>query len=35
MLDAILLGKTRSVVMREMFLNPDRRVSFNEPVRRV
>jgi hypothetical protein len=35
MLDAILLGKTRSVVMREMFLNPDRSVSFNEPARRV
>jgi predicted nucleotidyltransferase len=35
MLDAILLGKTRSAVLREMFLNPDRRVSFNELVRRV
>jgi predicted nucleotidyltransferase len=35
MLDAILLGKTRAAVLREMFLNPDRRVSFNELVRRV
>jgi uncharacterized protein len=35
MLDAILLGKTRSAVLREMFLNPDRRVSFNELVRRL
>src|SRR5258707_14201117 len=35
MLDAILLGKTRSAVLREMYLNPDRRVSFNELVRRV
>ena len=35
MLDAVLLGKTRSAVLREMFLNPDRRVSFNELVRRV
>jgi predicted nucleotidyltransferase len=34
-LDAILLGKTRSAVLREMFLNPDRRLSFNELVRRV
>jgi uncharacterized protein len=35
MLDAILLGKTRSAVLREMFLNPDRRITFNELVRRV
>jgi predicted nucleotidyltransferase len=35
MLDAVLLGKTRSAVLREMFMNPDRRVSFNELVRRV
>jgi predicted nucleotidyltransferase len=35
MLDAILLGKTRSAVLRELFMNPDRRVSFNELVRRV
>jgi predicted nucleotidyltransferase len=35
MLDAILLGKTRSAVLREMYMNPDRRISFNELVRRV
>lgn len=35
MLDAVLLGKTRSAVLREMFMNPDRRISFNELVRRV
>jgi predicted nucleotidyltransferase len=35
MLDAILLGKTRSALLREMFLNPERRLSFNELVRRV
>jgi predicted nucleotidyltransferase len=35
MLDTVLLGKTRSAVLREMFLNPDRRLSFNELVRRV
>ncbi|MGH8134103.1 MAG: nucleotidyltransferase domain-containing protein [Steroidobacteraceae bacterium] len=35
MLDAVLLGKTRSALLREMFLNPDRRLSFNELVRRV
>ena len=35
MLDAVLLGKTRSAVLREMFLNPDRRLSFNDLVRRV
>jgi DNA-binding transcriptional ArsR family regulator len=35
MLDAVLLGKTRSAVLRELFLNPDRRLSFNELVRRV
>lgn len=34
MLDTVLLGKTRSAVLREMFLNPDRRLSFNELVRR-
>jgi predicted nucleotidyltransferase len=34
MLDSLLLGKTRSAVLREMFLNPDRAVSFNELVRR-
>jgi predicted nucleotidyltransferase len=35
MLDAVLLGKTRSAVLREMLMNPDCRVSFNELVRRV
>lgn len=35
MLDALLLGKTRAAVLREMFMNPDRRLSFNELVRRV
>jgi len=34
MLDAVLLGKTRAALLREMFLNPDRRLSFNELVRR-
>ena len=35
MLDAILLGKTRAAILREIFLNADRRISFNELVRRV
>jgi predicted nucleotidyltransferase len=35
MLDEILLGKTRSAVLRETFINPDRRLSFNELTRRV
>ena len=35
MLDIVLLGKTRAAVLREMFLNPDRKLSFNELVRRV
>lgn len=35
MLDTLLLGKTRAAVLREMFMNPDRRLSFNELVRRV
>jgi DNA-binding transcriptional ArsR family regulator len=34
MLDAMLLGKTRAAILRELFLNPDRRLSFNELVRR-
>jgi predicted nucleotidyltransferase len=34
-LDAILLGKTRAAILREIFLNADRRISFNELVRRV
>lgn len=35
MLDEVLLGKTRSAVLREMFINPDRRLPFNELSRRV
>jgi predicted nucleotidyltransferase len=35
MLDTVLLGKTRAALLRELFLNPDRRLSFNELVRRV
>jgi DNA-binding transcriptional ArsR family regulator len=35
MLDTILLGKTRAAILRELLLNVDRRVSFNELVRRV
>lgn len=34
-LDTLLLGKTRAALLREMFMNPDRRLSFNELVRRV
>src|SRR5690242_13943376 len=34
MLDQILLGKTRAAILREIYLNPARRVSFNELVRR-
>ena len=34
MLDAILLGRTRAALLRELFLNPDQRISFNELVRR-
>jgi predicted nucleotidyltransferase len=34
MLDSVLLGKTRAAILRELFLNPDRRISFNELVRR-
>jgi len=35
MLDAILLGKTRAAVLRELYVNPDRRIPFNELVRRI
>ena len=35
MLDELLLGKTRAAVLREIYANPDRRVSFNELVRRL
>lgn len=33
MQDALLLGTARAAVLREMFLNPDRRVSLNDVVR--
>jgi len=35
MLDEILFGRTRAAVLRELYANPDRRVSFNELVRRL
>ena len=35
MLDELLLGKTRAAVLREIYANPGRRVSFNELVRRL
>lgn len=35
MLDDNLFGKTRAAILREVFLNPDKRISFNELVRRV
>jgi predicted nucleotidyltransferase len=35
MLDELLLGRTRAAVLRELYANADRRVSFNELVRRV
>jgi len=35
MLDEILFGKTRAAVLRELYVNPDRRISFNELVRRL
>jgi predicted nucleotidyltransferase len=35
MLDDVLLGKTRAAILREFYLNPDRRISFNELVRRL
>src|SRR5262245_9615479 len=34
-LDELLLGKTRAAVLRELYTNPERRISFNELVRRV
>lgn len=34
LLDDRLFGKTRAGILREIFLNPDKRVSFNELVRR-
>lgn len=35
MLDELLFGKTRAALLRELYANPDRRVSFNELVRRL
>jgi predicted nucleotidyltransferase len=35
LLDELLLGKTRAAVLREIYVNPDRRISFNELVRRL
>ena len=35
MLDELLLGRTRAAVLRELYANPDRRISFNELVRRL
>lgn len=35
MLDELLLGKTRAALLRELYVNPDRRISFNELVRRL
>lgn len=35
MLDAILLGKTRAALLRELYVNPDRRIPFNVLVRRI
>jgi predicted nucleotidyltransferase len=35
MIDDQLFGKTRAGILREVYLNPGRRISFNELVRRV
>lgn len=35
MLDELLFGRTRAALLRELYANPDRRVSFNELVRRL
>jgi predicted nucleotidyltransferase len=35
MLDELLFGRTRAAVLRELYANPDRRISFNELVRRL
>jgi DNA-binding transcriptional ArsR family regulator len=35
MLDELLFGKTRAAVLREIYTNPGRRLSFNELVRRL
>jgi predicted nucleotidyltransferase len=35
MLDAVLFGKTRAALLRELYVNPDRRIPFNALVRRI
>ena len=35
MLDAVLFGRTRAALLRELYTYPDRRLSFNELVRRL
>jgi predicted nucleotidyltransferase len=35
LLDAILFGKTRAALLRELYVNPDRRIPFNALVRRI
>jgi predicted nucleotidyltransferase len=35
MLDELLFGRTRAAMLRELYANPDRRLSFNELVRRL
>jgi predicted nucleotidyltransferase len=35
MLDEVLFGRTRATLLRELYTNPDRRLSFNELVRRL
>jgi predicted nucleotidyltransferase len=34
-LDELLFGRTRAALLRELYANPDRRISFNELVRRL
>jgi DNA-binding transcriptional ArsR family regulator len=34
-LDELLVGRTRAALLRELYANPDRRISFNELVRRL
>lgn len=35
MLDDLLFGRTRAALLRELYANPDRRISFNDLVRRL
>jgi DNA-binding transcriptional ArsR family regulator len=35
MLDELLFGRTRAALLRELYANPERRISFNELVRRL